>query len=201
MVLRRKANFPTLNCFIRCRLRISHHPNTFEHFCIPNSNHSNHNYKVPIAFHLGMHVKRDGPHTPCSHVKKVKNVAKGQLDKCRLKNLKNVLQNNLEPISFQVCKHFSLSNSLVLIVTKLSQRVIQDPHIHGHVVLMFQAFLPSRWVFGLVRFRNHIISRLQMLYQVVLGNVGHIAPMNLINKFHTIPCANVHPLGQPKEGQ
>jgi hypothetical protein len=76
-ILHKKANFPTLHHFIKCKLLVLLHPNSFECLCIPNSSHSNHNCKVLIMLHLGLHVEGDGPHTPCSHVKKLKNMAKG----------------------------------------------------------------------------------------------------------------------------
>jgi hypothetical protein len=33
--------------------------------------------KAFIVFQLGLHIDLDGPHTPCSHAKKLKNVARG----------------------------------------------------------------------------------------------------------------------------
>ncbi len=45
--------------------------------CIPVSNCSNYKCKVFITFQLGLHVEKDGPHTPCSHAKKPKNVTRG----------------------------------------------------------------------------------------------------------------------------
>ncbi len=71
-------------------------------------------------FHLHLHVERDGPHTPCSHAKKLKNVVKGQL-----------------------C--LSLFSSITTLC-------------------------------------------LQMLYQVVLGGIGCIAPIKPTSLFNTIPC-------------
>jgi hypothetical protein len=62
--------------FIGCKFPIMFHPNTFECLCIYGLNHLNDNYKVLIMLELGLHVERDGPHTPCSHAKKLKNVAK-----------------------------------------------------------------------------------------------------------------------------
>jgi hypothetical protein len=99
-----------------------------------------------------------------------------------------VLQGNFEPIPLKVYVPHSPNNCLLLIMTKLGQRVVQDSHIHGHVILMPWVFLLSRWVFGLARLHNHIMLHLQMLHQVVLGSVGHIAPMNLTNKLSIIPC-------------
>jgi len=29
------------------------------------------------SLHLGLHIERDGPHTPCNHAKKLKNVVRG----------------------------------------------------------------------------------------------------------------------------
>ncbi len=73
-----KGQFPYVTyCFIRCRLLILLHPIAFEHLCIPGWSCSNHNYKVLITLHLGLHIERDGPHTPCNHANKLKNVAKG----------------------------------------------------------------------------------------------------------------------------
>jgi len=56
-----------------------------------------------------------------------------------------------------------------------------------HVVLMPQAFLLNRWMFGLAGF-NNIVVRLQMAYQVILGGIGHITPINYTSKRGTIPC-------------
>jgi hypothetical protein len=77
MVLCKKAILPMLCGLIRCKLLISLHLNTFERLCILGWSHSNHNYKVFIAFHLGLHIEQNGPHTPCSHAKKLKNGARG----------------------------------------------------------------------------------------------------------------------------
>jgi len=66
---------------------------------------------------------------------------------------------------------------------------------------MFQAFLPSRWAFGLARLHNHIVAHLQMLYQVVLGDIGCITPINPTSPLSTIPCPNGHPLWKLGEGQ
>jgi hypothetical protein len=94
------------------------HLSVFECLCIPSSNRSNHNYKVLIALHFGLHVEKDGPHTTCNHAKKLKNVARCWLNKCGFKNFKSVLQSNLELIPFQVCVPFSPSNCFMLIATK-----------------------------------------------------------------------------------
>jgi hypothetical protein len=72
----KNANLLTLHHLIRCRFFVSFHPNAFEHLCILDSNRSNHNCKVPIALHLGLHVEKDRPHTPCNHAKKLKNMDK-----------------------------------------------------------------------------------------------------------------------------
>jgi hypothetical protein len=48
-----------------------------ECFYVFDSIHSNHKCKVFIAFQLGLHIEKDGAHTPCNHAKKVKNVARG----------------------------------------------------------------------------------------------------------------------------
>jgi hypothetical protein len=77
MILHKKANLPTLHRFIKCRFLVSFHPNAFERLCIPSSSRSNHNCKVLIMLHLGLHVERDGPNTPCSHAEKMKNVVQG----------------------------------------------------------------------------------------------------------------------------
>ncbi len=98
------------------------------------------------------------PHTPCSHVKKLKNVVRGQFNKCQLKNLKCVLQINLEPIPLQVCLLPSPNNCLLFIVTEPSQKVAQDLLIHGLVILMPYGLLPSRRVFNLAQLHNHIVS-------------------------------------------
>jgi hypothetical protein len=42
----------------------------------------------------------------------------------------------MEPTPLQVCVFFSPSNYLLRIVTKLGQKVVQNPHIHGYVILM-----------------------------------------------------------------
>jgi hypothetical protein len=80
MVLHKiKANLLMPHHLIRRRLLITLHPNIFEPLYIPGLSHSNHNCKVLITLHLGLHIEKDGPHTPCSHAKKFKNVAKGYL--------------------------------------------------------------------------------------------------------------------------
>jgi len=86
-------------------------------------------------------------------------------------------------------------------MTKPSQRVIQNPHIHGCVILMPWALLPSRWAFGLVWLHGHIVARPQMLYQVVFGCIRCITPINPPNKFGPIPCPMGHPLWQLGEKQ
>jgi len=65
-----------LDCLIRCRPPVLLHPSTFGCLCILDLSCSNHNYKVLITLRLDMHVERNGPHTPCSHAKKLKNVTK-----------------------------------------------------------------------------------------------------------------------------
>jgi len=42
----------------------------------------------------------------------------------------------MEPTPLQVCVFLSLNNYLLLIATKLGQNVVQDPQIHGYVILM-----------------------------------------------------------------
>ncbi len=96
MVLHKKVNLFMPHHFIKCRLLVTLHLNAFEPLYILYSSHLNHNCKVLIAFHLGLHIEKDGPHTPCSHANKLKNVSRGQLDKCRFRNLKCVSQNNLD---------------------------------------------------------------------------------------------------------
>ncbi len=76
MILHKKVNFPTLHHFIKCKLLVLFHPNAFERLCILSLNDLNHNCKVIIMVHLGLHVEGDGPHTVCNYVKKLKNVAK-----------------------------------------------------------------------------------------------------------------------------
>ncbi len=173
---------------IKCRLLVPLHPNIFKPLYIYGSNHLNHNYKVLITFHLGLHIENDGPHTPCSHAKKFKNVARGQFDKCELRNLRCVSQNNLKLIPIQVYMPPRLSNCFFLIAIKLGQRVIQNPCIHGHIILMPRAFFSSRWVFGLARLHNHIVACSQMLYQVALSDIGCITPINTASALNTIPC-------------
>jgi hypothetical protein len=77
MVLHKKVNIFTPHHLIKCRLLVTLHPNTFEPLYILYSSHSNHNCKVLIALHLGLHIERDGPHTPYSPAKKLKNVGRG----------------------------------------------------------------------------------------------------------------------------
>jgi hypothetical protein len=88
----------------------------------------------------------------------------------------------------QECVPPILSNSLLVIVTKLGQRVAQDPCIHGHLILNLWAFLPSKWASGLTRLHNHIMACLQMPYQVVLGHIGCITPINPTSNFWPILC-------------
>jgi hypothetical protein len=76
-VLHKKVNLIMPHYLIRCRLLIALYPNVFKPLYIYGSNHLNHNYKVLITLHLGLHIENDGPHTPCSHAKKFKNVARG----------------------------------------------------------------------------------------------------------------------------
>ncbi len=145
MVLCKKVNFLTLHHFIKCKHLVSPHLSVFECLCIPNWNCLNHNCKVFITLHLAQYVEQNGPHTPCSHAKKLKNGTKGKLDKCMLRNLRCVLQSYLEPILLQVYMPLNLrSNCLLLIAIELGQRVVQDLRIHGHVMLW--AFLPSKWM-------------------------------------------------------
>ncbi len=54
---------------------------------------------------------------------------------------------------------------------------------------MQQAFFPNRWAFGLAKLYNNIVVRVQMAYQVVLGSIGYITPINCINKLGTILCS------------
>jgi hypothetical protein len=61
MILHKKANFPTLHHFIKCKLLASLYPNTFECLCIPSLSHSNYNCKVLIVLHLGLHVEEMDP--------------------------------------------------------------------------------------------------------------------------------------------
>ncbi len=136
MVLHKKVNLFTLHHLIKCRLLITLHPNAFEPLYILGSSHSNHNYKVLIALHFSLHIERDGPHTPCSHAKKLKNVARGQLDKCKLRNLRCASQNNLKLIPIQVYMPLSPSNCLFLIVIELGHMVAQNQRIHGHMILI-----------------------------------------------------------------
>ncbi len=77
MVLHKKTNFLTLHRFIRCIIYNLAPSNAYERLCKLGLSHLNHNYKVFIVLHLGLHVERDGPHTPCSHAKKLKNVIRG----------------------------------------------------------------------------------------------------------------------------
>jgi hypothetical protein len=99
-----------------------------------------------------------------------------------------VLQGNLEPIPLKVCLPLSPSNYLLFIATESNQRVAQDLHIHGCMILMPWVFLLNNWAFGFARLHNHIMLHLQMLHQVIFGSVGHIAPMNLTNKLNIVPC-------------
>jgi hypothetical protein len=73
-------------------------------------------------------------------------------------------------------------------MTKLSQRVVQDPQIQGRVILMPWALLPSRWAYGLVWLHGHIVAHPQISYRVVFGHIGCITPINLPSKFGPIPC-------------
>jgi len=81
----------------------------------------------------------------------------------------------------------SPSNSLLLIVTKLGQRVAQNPRIHCHMILNPRALLPNRWVFKLARLHGNIVTCLQMSHQVIFSCIGCITPINLIRKFRPIP--------------
>jgi hypothetical protein len=57
------------------------------------------------------------------------------------------------------------------------------------MVLMPQALLLNKWVFGLAELQSNIVTCLQMVYQIVLGGVGHIALINPKNKLGTILCS------------
>jgi hypothetical protein len=59
-----KVNCPTLYCLIKNKFLFTFYPNAFEPLFIPNLNHLNHNCKVFITLHLGLHIERNGPHTP-----------------------------------------------------------------------------------------------------------------------------------------
>jgi hypothetical protein len=107
---------------------------------------------------------------------------------CRLKNLKCVLQINLEPITLQVCVPFGPKNCLLFITMELDQRVAQNLRIHGHMILMPQALPLSRWASGLAWLHGHIVVCPQMPYQVVFGRIRCIAPINLASKFGPILC-------------
>jgi hypothetical protein len=72
MVLYKKANLPLLHRIINYILLITFHPIAFTCLCILGSSCLNYNCKVLITFHLGFTLKRDGPHTPCSHAKKLR---------------------------------------------------------------------------------------------------------------------------------
>jgi hypothetical protein len=56
------------------------------------------------------------------------------------------------------------------------------------MALMQWAFFPNRWAFKLAKLYNNIVVRLQMAYQVVLGGIVHITPINYISKLSTILC-------------
>jgi hypothetical protein len=188
MILCKKVNIPTLHHFIRCRLPILLHPSAFEHVCILGSSYLNCNYKDVIAFHLGLYVERNGPHTSCNHAKKLKNVARGWFNKCGLRNFRCISQNNMEFIPLQVCVPPNPNNFLLFIVTKPNQRIVQDLCIHDYMMLMPWGFLLNRWATGFTQLHNHILSNSQMSYQVVFGNASQIAPMILTSKFCIIPC-------------
>jgi len=60
--------------------------------------------------------------------------------------------------------------------------------IHCCVILNLWALLSNRWASKLARFHGHIVVCLQMPYQVVLGCIQCIIPVNPTNKFGRIPC-------------
>jgi len=88
--------FLTLHHLIKCRFLVSFHPNVFEHLCIPESNCSNHNCKVFIVLHLGLHVEKDRPHTPCSMPRRRRIWIEASLTNVGLETLG--VSHNLEPI-------------------------------------------------------------------------------------------------------
>jgi hypothetical protein len=73
----------------------------------------------------------------------------------------------------------SLSNSLLLIVMKLGQKVVQNLHIHLRVILNPHAILSSRWVLGLVWLHGNILLQSQMPHQVVLAVQDALHPSTL----------------------
>ncbi len=143
--------------FIGCEFLVALHPKAFECLCICGLSRLNDNYKVLIAFQLGPSCRKGWTHTPYNHAKKLNNVARSQPHKCGLKKFRCVLQIILEPIPLQECMPPSSNNGVLFIVTKMSQGVVQDPHIHGRMILNLRAFFPNRWVSGLTWLHNHIM--------------------------------------------
>ncbi len=76
MVLHKKPNLLMLHCFMGCNLLVMFHPNAFECLHILDLSCLNHKCNILIMFQLGLHIKKDGHHTPCNHAKKPKNVAR-----------------------------------------------------------------------------------------------------------------------------
>jgi len=176
-----------LHHLMGCRFLVVFHPSAFERLWIPSLSHLNHKCKVLIELQLGLHIERDGPHIPCNHAKKPKDVAKGELNKCWPRNLRCVLQIRLELIAFQGNVPFRPCNYFMFVITKLGHRVTQDAHIHGCMLLMPSAFFLNKWVFGLAHLHGHIMACSQMFNQIVFGYIGCIAPIKLVNKFGPIP--------------
>jgi hypothetical protein len=127
-------------------------------------------------------------------------VAKGYLHKCGFRHFKCVLQINLEPIPLQECMPPSFSNSLLFIVMKLGQRVVQDPHIDYRVILNLWALLSCRWASKLAPLHGNIVTHPQMPHQVVFGRIKCITPINTTSKFEPIfwPMHNFY--GNRKRG-
>jgi hypothetical protein len=80
----------------------------------------------------------------------------------------------------------SPSNSLLFIATKLGKPVVQDLHIHGHMISMSWAFFLSKWVYELAQLHNYIVVHPQMQYQILLGHIGCIVLINHASKFGPI---------------
>jgi len=79
----------------------------------------------------------------------------------------------------------NLSNSLLFIATKSSQKVVQNLRIHCHVILNLRALFPNRWASRLAQLYGNIMTRPQMLHRNILGCIGCI---NTKSKFGPIFC-------------
>jgi hypothetical protein len=111
--------------------------NAFEHFCIPNSSHSNRNYNVLISFHLGLHIEMDP--TPHAIMPRSSRMAlptsftgAGFGTSCVSRKATHNLSHS----------KFACLLTLVIVFYLLRWSQVKGLFIHGRV--MFQTLLPNK---------------------------------------------------------